>query len=75
MILKMTREKLNAFQMSLKISILFETMLKMLKTIQMYKKCIFGIFNVFSLFLDFSMFFSLFLDFSKNLSKHRLKIG
>jgi len=31
----------------------FETMLKMLKTMQMYKKCIFWIFNVFLLFLDF----------------------
>jgi hypothetical protein len=43
----------------------FETMLKMLKTIQMYKKCIFGIVNVFLLFLDFS----------ENLSKYRSKIG
>jgi hypothetical protein len=31
----------------------FETMLKMLKTIQMYKKCIFWIFNVFRYFWIF----------------------
>jgi hypothetical protein len=43
----------------------FETMLKMLKTMQMYIK---------KYFLDFQCF-SLFLDFSENLSKHESKIG
>jgi hypothetical protein len=43
----------------------FKTMLKMLKTMQIYKKCI---------FLGFQCF-SLFLNFSENLSKHGSKIG
>jgi len=43
----------------------FETMLKMLKTMQIYIKK--------SIFLDFCCF-SLFLDFSENLSKHGSKI-
>jgi hypothetical protein len=45
----------------------FETMLKMLKTMQIYIYI-----KVF--FLDFRCF-SLFLDFSENLSKHGSKIG
>ena len=43
----------------------FETMLKMLTTMQMYQKCIFW---------DFQCFL-LFLDFSEILSKHGSKIG
>jgi len=43
----------------------FGTMLKMLKTMQIYKK---------TYFLDFQCFL-LFLDFSENLSKHGSKIG
>jgi hypothetical protein len=53
----------------------FETILKMLKTIQMYKKCIFWIFNVFSLFLDFSMFFRYFWIFLKIYQNMGQKLG
>ena len=53
----------------------FETMLKMLKTIQMYKKCIFWIFNFFSLFLDFSMFFRYFWIFLKIYQNMGQKLG
>jgi hypothetical protein len=45
----------------------FETMLKMLKTMQIY-------IYIYKYFLDLRCF-SLFLDFSENLSKHRSKIG
>jgi len=43
----------------------FEMMLKMLKTMQIYQKCIFWVFIVFLLFLVFS----------EKLSKHGSKIG
>jgi hypothetical protein len=42
----------------------FETMLKMLKTMQIYPKCI---------FLGFSLFFAIFGFFSENLSKTWVK--
>ena len=64
MILKMTREKSNAFERPLKIEIIFQTTLKMLKKRYKYIKNIF--------FLDFRCF-SLFLDFSKFLSKRWVK--
>jgi len=46
--------------------IFFEMTLKMLKTMQIYQKCI---------FLDFHCFFCYFWFFSENLSKHGSKIG
>jgi len=51
-----TFENLNSFEMTL----------KMLKTMQIYQKCI---------FLGFHCFFAIFVFFSEKLSKHGSKIG